>query len=202
VALLSAPAPTQTLLSFDALFQRQARSWSLNCMGKRETTILLVLCMRLQGLTARATFFVFDQNSCKRCLLSNPPNPNRYRRAIFFSSLFLGNVTPEQREDAADFLCEQFERATAVESDLPHKMADLEGWMHASVEAVGREYHQYLEERKAGGLRRYFENKAHALHFLKAVAPTKLVDGAWLYGTLEKCKTRVSLRSFARTLKN
>src|SRR5690606_37864275 len=24
--------------------------------------------------------------------------------------------------------------------------------------------------------------KSHALHFLRAVAPTKLVDGAWLYG--------------------
>lgn len=103
-----------------------------------------------------------------------------------FSSLFRGNFTHEQREDAADFLCEQFERATAVESDLPHKLADLEAWMHASVEAVGREYHQYLEERKAGGARRYFANKAHALYFLQAAAPTKLVDGAWLYGTLEK----------------
>jgi hypothetical protein len=118
--------------------------------------------------------------------LIEPTRHNSLPAREIFSNLFHGDFTHEQREEAADFLCEQFERATAVESDLPHKLADLEAWMHASVEAVGREYHQYLEERKAGGARRYFANKAHALHFLKAVAPTKLVDGAWLYGTLEK----------------
>jgi hypothetical protein len=35
-----------------------------------------------------------------------------------------------------------------------------------------------------GGGRRYFLNKAHALYFLQCVAPTKQVDGAWLYGVL------------------
>jgi hypothetical protein len=118
--------------------------------------------------------------------LVEPTCRNFLQAREVFSNLFHGNFTHERREEAAEFLCEQFERATAVESDLPHKLADLEAWMHASVEAVGREYHQYLEERKAGGARRYFKNKAHALYFLKAVAPTKLVDGAWLYGTLEK----------------
>jgi hypothetical protein len=34
--------------------------------------------------------------------------------------------------------------------------------------------------------RRYFGSKSHALYFLKNVAPTKLVDGAWLYGTLPR----------------
>src|SRR5690606_7716246 len=30
--------------------------------------------------------------------------------------------------------------------------------------------------------RQYFTSRAHALYFLRNVAPTKLVDGAWLYG--------------------
>jgi hypothetical protein len=103
--------------------------------------------------------------------LVQPTNPKLLAARDIFSSLFHGDITHEQREDAADFLCEQFERATAVESDLPQKMADLEAWMHASVETVGREYHQYLEERQAGGARRYFKNKAHALYFSKRSRP-------------------------------
>lgn len=35
-----------------------------------------------------------------------------------------------------------------------------------------------------GEPRRYFRNRAHALYFLRGVAPTKLVDGAWLHGLL------------------
>ena len=31
-----------------------------------------------------------------------------------------------------------------------------------------------------------FRNRSHALHFIKSVAPTKLVDGAWLYGLLPR----------------
>ena len=49
---------------------------------------------------------------------------------------------------------------------------------------VARQYADYLQQRKEGGPRQFFSNKAHALFFLQAVAPTKLVDGAWLYGLL------------------
>ena len=37
-----------------------------------------------------------------------------------------------------------------------------------------------------GAPRRFFRNRSHALHFIKSVAPTKLVDGAWLYGLLPR----------------
>lgn len=43
-----------------------------------------------------------------------------------------------------------------------------------------------MDARNAGGARRYFSSKSHALYFLKSVAPTKLVDGAWLYGLLPR----------------
>jgi hypothetical protein len=56
--------------------------------------------------------------------------------------------------------------------------------MHTSAQRATAAYGQYLEERKAGAPRRFFSNRAHALYFLRAVAPTKLVDGAWLYGLL------------------
>jgi len=56
--------------------------------------------------------------------------------------------------------------------------------MDANREAVARDYRQYLDGRKAGEPRRFFGNRSHALYFLRAVAPTKMVDGAWLYGLL------------------
>ena len=57
--------------------------------------------------------------------------------------------------------------------------------MHRGSQAATAQYGDYLEKRKAGGPRRFFGNRAHALYFLRAVAPTKLVDGAWLYGLLK-----------------
>ena len=57
--------------------------------------------------------------------------------------------------------------------------------MHDGSRSATAQYGEYLEIRKAGGPRRFFSNRAHALYFLRAVAPTKLVDGAWLYGLLK-----------------
>ena len=37
----------------------------------------------------------------------------------------------------------------------------------------------------ASGPRRYFSTRAHALFVLRSIAPTKLADGAWLYGLLQ-----------------
>ena len=60
--------------------------------------------------------------------------------------------------------------------------------MHRSAKQAGTRYRVYLEARRAGAPRRYFTNRAHALHFLQVVAPTKLVDGAWLCGLLAHAK--------------
>jgi len=85
-----------------------------------------------------------------------------------------------QRADA--YLRQQLEAAEALESDLPCDVNDIAAWITENTAAVGRQYRDYLGARKAGAGRRYFSCKSHALYFLKSVAPTKLVDGAWLYG--------------------
>ncbi|MES2830359.1 MAG: iron-containing redox enzyme family protein [Pseudomonadota bacterium] len=69
--------------------------------------------------------------------------------------------------------------------DLPASASDLESWIDQNTADVGARYQQYLSERKSGAPRAYFKTKSHALHFLKAVAPTKTVDGAWLYGLVK-----------------
>ena len=82
------------------------------------------------------------------------------------------------------FLQQAIQQVEPDASDLPASPDGLSGWMHDSVRRAGDSYRAYLQARKAGAPRRYFHNRAHALHFLRAVAPTKLVDGAWLCGLL------------------
>lgn len=99
-----------------------------------------------------------------------------------FNNLITGPRGSDEREGAALFLAGQLAHAEQLESDLPGHADDLEEWMLQGVENVGQQYRRYLAERKAGKERSYFRNRAQALYFLKGVAPTKLVDGAWLYG--------------------
>jgi hypothetical protein len=87
---------------------------------------------------------------------------------------------------AQDYLLAQIEAARQEPCDLPEGPWQLPGWIQGRAEAVGIAYREYLGARKNGAPRRYFGSKSHALYFLKGVAPTKLADGAWLYGTLPR----------------
>lgn len=109
---------------------------------------------------------------------------NRIRRLYF--DLFRGNASEAVLIRAREFLQEQLYAAASVADDLPGDIAALDGWFNDNVEQVGAQYRSYLQERKAGGARRFFTNRSHALHFLKSVAPTKMVDGSWLYGILPR----------------
>ena len=84
------------------------------------------------------------------------------------------------------FLSEQLALARTLPCDLPSHPALLPGWLEQNTARVGQQYRDYLQARKAGGPRQYFSNKSHACYFLKSVAPTKMVDGAWLYGLLPR----------------
>ena len=105
--------------------------------------------------------------------------------APVYFNLCEGLADEREQADAQIFLQQQLEFAAVLDSDLPAEMRDLESWMQDGVHVVGRQYREYLSARQSGSARRYFSNKSHALYFLRSVAPTKLVDGAWLYGLLE-----------------
>ena len=125
---------------------------------------------------------------------SPPPSPSLCRVARpavaadgpryepLYRRLAEGLAAPHDREAAADFLREAIARAATQVDDLPEDPADLMAWMDANVQRVHAQYQAYLQSRKQGAPRRYFTNRAHALYFLRQVSPTKLVDGAWLYG--------------------
>lgn len=83
------------------------------------------------------------------------------------------------------FLLANLRAAREQPCDVPENLADLAPWMMAKANDVARQYRGYREQRHAGGDRRFFINKAHALYFLQHIAPTKLVDGAWLYSALK-----------------
>jgi Iron-containing redox enzyme len=104
-------------------------------------------------------------------------------KALYFSLL----DNPQAAAAASrDYLLARIEDARREPCDLPDALWELPGWIQGRAEAVGIAYREYLGARKNGAPRRYFGNKSHALYFLKGVAPTKLVDGAWLYGTLPR----------------
>jgi hypothetical protein len=114
------------------------------------------------------------------------PESNYFDARRLYFDLLHGQPDESARQRAEAFLEEQLIAAQSQPSDVPYEIGELEGWMLLGVERVGREYRDYLKEREAGGARRYFSNRSHALYFLRGVAPTKLVDGAWLYGLLPR----------------
>lgn len=88
------------------------------------------------------------------------------------------------REQARNYLRQCLSIAAARPAELPADARELPGWSRRGRQEVGRRYRDYLNRRRAGGERQFFSSKSHALAFLRGVAPTKLVDGAWLYGLL------------------
>lgn len=91
----------------------------------------------------------------------------------------------EGREPTAEtWLDEQLRNTRLLDDDLPGEPGLLLQWADAHACRVAKEHAAYLEQRRQGGARRYFANRAHALWFLQQVAPTKAVDGAWLHGAL------------------
>lgn len=97
--------------------------------------------------------------------------------------------SPELKNQADGFLLQQLQIATQQPCNLPadseHLETTLSDWVTQHTEQVGHQYRAYLESRAQGAPRQFFSNRAHALYFLQAVAPTKLVDGAWLYGLVK-----------------
>ncbi|WP_263263329.1 iron-containing redox enzyme family protein [Pseudomonas sp. RIT-PI-S] len=87
-------------------------------------------------------------------------------------------------EAARLYLGDRLDEAAQLPGGLPADLDQLEQWVADNAARVAEQYAGYLKARHAGAPRRFFSNRSHALFFLRAVAPTKLVDGAWLYSTL------------------
>lgn len=86
--------------------------------------------------------------------------------------------------DSAQWLEEQLARADELPDELPASPTALMQWSARKSAQVGKDFAAYLQARQEGAPRRYFATRAQAIYFIQQVAPTKAVDGAWLYGTL------------------
>jgi len=98
----------------------------------------------------------------------------------------LAKSNSNEREAASSFLRHWIEQSRDVPCDLPSDPSGLRAWSQQQLADVGQQYRAYLSARKSRGRRQYFHSRSHALSFLRAVAPTKLVDGAWLFGLLNR----------------
>ncbi len=103
-----------------------------------------------------------------------------------YDRLLRATPAPADFQAGCAWLDERLREADALSCDMPTDPAAMPAWLAARNDRVGQAYTDYLAERQAGGPRRYFSCKAHALYFLRGVAPTKRVDGAWLYGLVNR----------------
>lgn len=95
-------------------------------------------------------------------------------------------ASPEVRDRSRVFLRRQIDQASRLPDDLPVRPRELTQWTIAEARKTADRYSEYLTARHAGAPRRQFRSRAHALWYLNRIAPTKLVDGAWLYGLLRR----------------
>lgn len=111
------------------------------------------------------------------------PATGKHHRDLYFE--LLRNLGAEHsRQHARELLQQQLLQCRETAPPIPTDPATLQAWIVESSREAGLQYQAYLQERQQGAPRRYFSSKAHALYFIKHVAPTKMVDGSWLYGLL------------------
>jgi hypothetical protein len=108
--------------------------------------------------------------------------PEGHALSTLYQRLSIGTPDAATRQEAAAFLDRQIAALDAAKAELPASPDELLAWMEANTLSVHARYAAYLEERRGGAPRRFFSNRAHALYVLRSIAPTKLVDGSWLYG--------------------
>ena len=116
-------------------------------------------------------------------------NPNlfeaRPNAAATYRRFMADMGSPDVQHEARALIDNAIDQLDLLACDLPDHPHQLGSWMADRFEQTTAKYAKYLEDRKQGAPRSYFSNRAHALYFLRAVAPTKLVDGAWLAGILK-----------------
>lgn len=116
-------------------------------------------------------------------LVSRPALAGHGQAKAVYDVLMQPDVAVEAAQSIA-FLNQQLTQAQHAVCDMPDTPEQLEDWITHSVSSVADRYAAYLASRHAGEPRQFFSSKSHAMYFIQHVAPTKLVDGAWLFGLL------------------
>ena len=109
-----------------------------------------------------------------------------YNALIGEHGVGVGTIDEVTHSASRAFLGAALVDAARLDCDAPDDPRLLAGWLARGHQQTALAYRRYLDGRHTGEPRRLFRNRSHALHFIKSVAPTKLVDGAWLYGLLPR----------------
>lgn len=150
-----------------------------------------------QGSTMTTLMPIFTTSSQSCHFLQAGPARTLYER------LLQPQLDDAALSEARSFLEAQLTKTSELSCDVPDRPEALLEWMRSAALRTTEAYGHYLQERRQGAPRRYFHNRAHALYFLRHVAPTKLVDGAWLYGLLrhwQELRLRPLLRTYLEEL--
>lgn len=154
-------------------------------MSRLSTTTMR---QRLKGITdSMHTIDLYEHSFSvlRETELAVPMAPRALYFALLDDDADLQVVNHQIVQDrSAAFLQAALRDCVTLPCDLPERPGALEAWMEQHTCRVLDQYQVYLQARQSGAARQYFSTKTHALHFLMAVAPTKTVDGAWLYGLL------------------
>lgn len=104
----------------------------------------------------------------------------------FYHAFLQPKPSKDLFKQAKTFLDQHLAQAAQADCELPAQVDQLHDWMQHKLSSTGKAYQEYLRERKSGQPRRFFANKGEALLFLQRIEPVKRVDGAWLFGTLQR----------------
>lgn len=95
----------------------------------------------------------------------------------------------EKEQFAVHYLQRWIGARPAQQEQFPQQLDELGAWLNQQNIQACHAFQAYLERRKQNGAREYFANVGEALEFLVKIAPTKLVDGAWLYSLCKYWQT-------------
>ncbi|MCB5186788.1 iron-containing redox enzyme family protein [Methylobacillus caricis] len=95
-------------------------------------------------------------------------------------------ISAQAHIKAHQYLANCLQQAESMPGKLPASIPAIQTWLEQQGKQTVQGYRKYLQMRHEGGKRRYFTSKAHALHFLQAMAPRRMVEGACFYGFLKR----------------
>lgn len=108
---------------------------------------------------------------------------NDNQKYLEITKFFLDYSIPKSAKELKSFHFLKNEISNLNENDheFPSHTDQLEQWLTKQNKVQCQCYGEYIERRSNGGMREYFVTTSKAYEFLYKIAPTKRVDGAWLY---------------------
>ena len=108
---------------------------------------------------------------------------NDHQKYLEINEFFLNiSISKSAKElKSIQFLENEISSLNEENSEFPNHIDQLEEWITKQNKEQCISYGEYIERRGNGGTREYFSTTSKAYEFLYKIAPTKRVDGAWLY---------------------